>query len=73
MNWRRAFLERAHTVVKGGINQYLENNPKAMPTDIAAWVQGIADLKTGAAWFEIPGTPPVRLSFSFLALFLPHT
>ncbi|TFK88176.1 hypothetical protein K466DRAFT_564934 [Polyporus arcularius HHB13444] len=75
MNWRKAFLERAKTVVKHGVMGFLENNPTATVSQIAAWVKATADLKSGAAWFEIPNEPKginALMSPYVLYIFSPH-
>ncbi|TFK91363.1 hypothetical protein K466DRAFT_660140 [Polyporus arcularius HHB13444] len=75
MNWRAAFLERAKTIIKHGIMGYLETRPNATVSELAAWVKATADLKTGAAWYEVPKEPKginALMSPHLLYIFSPH-
>ncbi|RDX42525.1 hypothetical protein OH76DRAFT_1422446 [Lentinus brumalis] len=75
MNWHGAFLERAKTIIKHGLMEYPENRPNVTVSELAAWVKATADLKTGAAWYEVAKEPKginALMSPYILYIFSPH-
>ncbi|TFK90690.1 hypothetical protein K466DRAFT_660641 [Polyporus arcularius HHB13444] len=77
-NWRRAFFERAQTVVKTAYKELVKSNANLSRNDVKNWVEDCLDLKRGAAWWrDLPGPERRKpegklLSPYLLKVFYPH-